>query len=225
MTAVAALCLALAACGSNHGSPTPTTSSPPRAVPESSIDTLLLSPAQLNEVMGTTNLVAKPPLDHMDDHRNLLPNENCLGVWQIDESKIYGDKTYTAVRQQTLRAPDTDQWDSLVAQSVVVYADADGAHKFFTESGDRWSKCVNHHVNITLNGQPLPKWLSGDLARTDTELDMPITRGTGDQTRWCQHTLRVVANLLVDVEACGPKSPVTQAKTIADKIATASQAH
>lgn len=80
-------------------------------------------------------------------------------------------------------------------------------------------------MNITLNGQPLPKWLSGDLARTDTELDMPITRGTGDQTRWCQHTLRLVANLIIDVEACAPKSPVTQAKTIADKIATASQSH
>ena len=73
IAAVAALCLALAACGNSS---TPTTSGPPRSVPESNIGTLLLSPAQLNELMGTTNLVAKPLVDHMDDHRNMLPNEN-----------------------------------------------------------------------------------------------------------------------------------------------------
>ena len=142
MPAVAALCLALAACGSNNNTSTPTTADAPRSVPESSITTLLLSPAQLNEVMGTTNLVAQPLVDRMDDHRNMLPNENCLGVWQIDESKIYGDKTYTAVRQQTLRTPDTDQWDALVAQSAVIFPNADGAHKFFTEWSSPGTWCM-----------------------------------------------------------------------------------
>ena len=68
------------------------------------------------------------------------------------------------------RAPDTDQWDNLVVQSVVSYRTADAAREFFTESADRWSKCTNHHVNIQLNGQALPAWLSGDLTKTDTGL-------------------------------------------------------
>lgn len=221
MTALAALCLALTACTANKGTPTPAA---PRAVPESAMATLLLTPAVLDQVMGTTDLAGKPSIDHMDDHRNMLPNLNCLGVWQIDEAQIYG-KTYTSVRQQMLRTPAAGQWNSLVAQSVVYYPKADDARQFFSESADRWAKCVNHHVNITLNGQPLPKWLSGDLTRTDTELDMPITRGTGDQTRWCQHSLRLVANVVIDVEACAPTSPVTQAATIADKIARASQSN
>ncbi|MEZ0052125.1 hypothetical protein ABIA30_003137 [Mycobacterium sp. MAA66] len=216
----AALCLLVAACGGKTGTPTPSTPTAPPTVAESAIDSLLLAPAVLNQVMGTTGLTAKPPIDHMDDHRNMLPNLNCLGVWQIDEAQIYG-KTYTAVRQQTLRVPDTDQWDSLVAQSVVYYPTAAPAREFFDESAERWSKCTNHHVNITLNGKPLPKWLSGDLGRTDTQLTMPITRGTGDQTRWCQHVLRLAGNLVIDVEACAPKAGVTAAAELADKIEAA----
>jgi hypothetical protein len=190
----------------------------PKPFPESSIGFLLLTPAALNQVMGTTTLAGQPPTDQMGDHRDLLPNLNCLGVWQIDESAIYG-KTYTAVRQQTLRTPDADQWDSLVAQSVVYYDKADVARWVFDESAERWSKCANHHVAITLNDQLLPKWSTGELGRTDIQLAMPITRGVGDQTRWCQHVLRVVTNVVIDVEVCTSQPPpVTQATTIADQI-------
>jgi hypothetical protein len=216
---VAVLCLLLASCAEKAAPSKPSGSTVPQAIPESAIDTLLLTPTDLNKVMGTTTLVGKPPANQMDDHRNLLPNLNCLGVWQIDESAIYG-KTYTAVRKQTLRTPDTDQWDSLVAQSIIYYPKADAAREFFDESTERWSKCANHHVNITLNGQKLPKWSTGELARADTELAMPITRGIGDQARSCQHVLRLETNVVIDVEACAPHAPVTAAATIAEQIVT-----
>ena len=156
----------------------------------------------------------------MGDHRNLLPNLNCLGVWQVNEAPIYESSHWKSVRQQMFRAPDTDQWDSLVVQSVVSYRTADAARDFFTQSADRWSKCTNHNVNIQLNGQPLPAWLSGDLTRTDTQLAMPYTRGYGDQTRSCQRVLTIAANLIIDIQACKPQqqSAVTQAAAVADKI-------
>lgn len=220
---VALLCLGLAACGGNSGTPAPAT---PTTVAESSINDLLLTPAEVNKAMGTTGMVGRPPIDGMDDNHNLLPNLNCLGVWQIDESAIYSKdgkdaksgQDWKAMRRQTLRTPDTDQWDYLAAQSVVYYPTSQAAHDFFNRSADRWSKCTNHKVNIRLNDKPLPKWLSGDLERTDTKLAMPITRGTGPETRWCQHVLQLFANLIVDVEACTPKAPVTAAADIATKI-------
>ena len=220
---VAVLCLLLASCAEKPATSTLSKSHATQVIPESAINTLLLTPTDLNKVMGTSTLVGKPPAGQMDDHRNLLPNLNCLGVWQIDESAIYGT-TYTAVRKQTLRTPDVDQWDSLVAQSVVYYPKAEDARAFFDTSTERWSKCANHHVNITLNGQKLPKWSTGELARTDTELAMPITRGTGDQARSCQHVLRLATNLVIDVEACTPQSPVTQAAVIAEQIETEARA-
>jgi hypothetical protein len=75
-------------------------------------------------------------------------------------------------------------------------------------------------LNIQLNGQALPKWVSGALTKTDNELAIPYTRGTGDQTRSCQRVLSLVANLILDIQACKPQqqSAVTQAVDVADKI-------
>jgi hypothetical protein len=189
-------------------------------VADSALTGLLLSADDINEVMGTSGMTPHNPVSQMADNRNLLPNLNCLGVWQVNQAPIYDSSHWKSVRQQLLRAPDAEQWDFMVVQSVVSYRTADAARQFFTESTDRWSKCTNHHVNIRLNDAALPAWFSGDLTKTDNQLSMPYTRGAGDQTRSCQRALSVTANLILDIQACKPQqqTPVTQAADIADKI-------
>jgi hypothetical protein len=211
-----ALGFALAGCGGAASG----ASELPKLVPDSALTGSLLSADELNAIMGTSGMTPHPPVSQMGDHRNLLPNLNCLGVWQVNEAPIYDSSHWKSVRQQMFRTPDTDGWDSLVVQSVVSYRTADGAREFFTESTDRWSKCANHNVNIQLNGQALPAWKSGDLTKTDSQLAMPYTRGSGDQTRSCQRALSVVANVILDIQACKPpqQSAVRQAADVADKI-------
>jgi hypothetical protein len=211
-----ALSFALAGCGGKAA----VGASEPKLVPDSALTGLLLSDDDLNAIMGTSGLTPHPPALQMGDHRNLLPNLNCLGVWQVNESSIYESSHWKSVRQQLFRVPDTDQWDYLVVESVVSYSTTDGAQGFFSESTGRWSKCANHNVNIQLNGQPLPAWRSGVLTKTGTRLAMPYIRGSGDQTRSCQHVLSMAANLILDIQACKPQQQpaVTQAGAIADKI-------
>jgi hypothetical protein len=210
-----ALGLALTGCAGKA----PWVASPPRPVPPSALYEVLLGAAAINAVMGTTAMTPHDPATEMSDNRNLLPNLNCLGLWQVDEAAVYGTNGWSAVRRQLLRAPDTDQWDNLVVESVVSYPSADAARDFYTQSSDRWSKCTNHHVNIVLNGQPLPAVATGDLNRTDTELTIPLTRGSGDQSRACQRALAVITNLIIDIEACKPQpSTVTAAAAIVATI-------
>jgi hypothetical protein len=216
---VLAIGLVLTGCSSSQ----PAAKQPPALVPTSALNKLLLSTDEVNAVMGTRSLTPQSTDTTMADNRNLLPNLNCLGVWQIAESAIYGpsdgEHGWQGIRRQTLRTPDVDTWDTLAAQSVVYYPTTEAAGDFFAQSADRWSKCVNHHVNITLNDQPLPKWLSGDLGKTDTQLAMPITRGEGAEVRTCQHVLERAVNLIIDVEACKSQtSPVTAAAELAAKI-------
>ena len=212
-----ALSFVLAGCGGGTASNAP---QPPKLVPDSALPGLLLSTDELNAIMGTSGMTPHSPATQMGDHRNLLPNLNCLGVWQVNEAPIYESSHWKSMRQQLSRQPDTEQWDDLVVQSVVSYVTADGARQFFTDSAGRWSKCTNHTVNIQLNGQQLPAWHSGDLTKTDTRLAIPYTRGEGDQTRSCQRVLSVIANLILDIQACKPQqpSPVTAAAAVADKI-------
>jgi serine/threonine-protein kinase len=210
--------LVLAGCA---GKTTEGQSAAPKLVPDSALDGLLLSADEVNAIMGTSGMTPRSQVvSAMGDNRNLLPNLNCLGVWQVTQAPIYDPSHWKTLRQQLLRVPDTEQWNYLVVESVVSYRTADGPRVLFDDSVDKWSKCTNHHVNITLNGGALPKWFSGDLTKTDTQLAMPYTRGEGDQTRSCQHTLTVTANVVIDVQACKPQqpTPITSAVDIADKI-------
>lgn len=211
-----ALTVVLAGCGGAASG----ASEPMKSVPDSALTGSLLSADELNAIMGTNGMTPHTPVSQMGDHRNLLPNLNCLGVWQVNEAPVYESSHWKSVRQQMVRTPDTDQWDFLVVQSVVSYRTADAAREFFTESTDRWSKCTNHNVNIQLNGQTLPAWHSGDLTTTDTQLSIPYSRGTGEASRSCQRALGLVANLILDIQACKPQqqTAITQAVDVADKI-------
>ena len=214
-----ALCAVLAGCGGGAAS---SASAPAKLVPDSALTASLLTADELNAVMGTSGMTPHHPVSQMDDNRNMLPNLNCLGVWQVNQSSIYESSHWKSVRQQLVRTPDADNWNFLVVQSIVSYRTADGAREFFAESTDRWSKCTNHTLNIQLNGQPLPKWVSGELTKTDNRLALPYIRGTGDQTRSCQRVLQITANLILDIQACKPQqqAAATAAADVADKIAS-----
>ncbi len=198
----------------------PAANEPPKSVSESALTGLLLNGDDVDAVMSTDKMIAHPPVAQMGDHRNLLPNLNCLGVWQVNEAPIYDPSDWQSVRQQMLRSPDSDNWDSLVVQSAVSYRSPQAAQRFFTASADRWAKCTNHRVNIRLNDQPLPAWRSGDLSASSSRLTMPYVRGSGEQVRSCQHALAVAANVILDIQACRPQqqSAVTQAGDIAELI-------
>jgi hypothetical protein len=207
--------LALTGCSGPDGK----LAAPPELVPANALDKILLNASDVDRVMGTTGMTAHPPVDTMSDHRNLLPNLNCLGIWQVNEAGVYGTDGWIALRQELLRSPDTDGWQTLVVQSVVNYPSTEDARKFFAQSADRWSKCTNHNVNITLNDKPLPKWRSGDLTKTDTQLAIPVTRGSGNGIDSCQRVLAVDNNVIIDVQACRRDvSTVTQAVAVADEI-------
>lgn len=209
---VLGLAVVVAACSNstqNHTSPTPS------SVPPAGLDGLLLSAGDIDTVMSTHGIVAHPPYTILAQHSNLLPNKNCLGIWQVGDAAIYDESSLTGFRGEDLRQPDTDAWDALVVQAVSSYPAADTAKEFFADSADRWSKCTNHHVNMTINDQPQPKLFFGNLTKTDTELRMPVIRGENERT--CQRVLSVVSNVIVDVAACD-RNATDQAATIAQKI-------
>lgn len=225
---VAALCagsvslaLITAGCGGSL-TPQPTAQD---VVPDSALNGLLLNHNDIDAIMNGAPLITEPVNTAMDDNRNMLPNLNCLGVWHPGETAIYGNPetpgSWSSVRRQLLRAPGNDQWRSSVVQSVTSYPTPDGARNFVSQSADRWAKCTNHTVNITLNDQRLPRWRSGDLDTAPDRLRIPISRATETQASSCEHVLSARVNVVIDVLACAPRSTdVRQASAIADRIAS-----
>ena len=189
----------------------------PATVAPDGLDALLLTASEVDTIMGTAGMTPQPVSSDMNDHRDLVANLNCLGVWQTDEAAIYQDSGSNGVRRQTLRAPDVDMWDSVVVQSVLSFPSADAAHSFYTQSADRWSNCTNHRLNIAVSGQTAPGWQSGELSKAEATLTMPVTRQISDQVRQCQRVLAVKANVIIDSEACKQQA-VTQGSQIVDHI-------
>lgn len=211
--AVLAAGIAVAACGSGATATHPSTT--PKMVPASALDGLLPSVSDVSAVMGTA-MAPHKSFSTTSDHRHLLPNLNCLGIWQIGENAIYGPSNFTSIRGQVLRAPDTDNWNALVIQAVALYASADAAKKFFADSADRWSKCSNHRVNMNTIGQSPTTFMFGALTKTDTELTTPVN-STGVGGRACQRALVVDDNVIIDVAACG-LTIGDQASSIVSKV-------
>jgi PknH-like extracellular domain len=191
-------------------------SSAPATVPATALDGLLLSANAINDVMGTTDMVANPPFTNLGQHSNLLPNKNCLGIWEVGEAAIYGDGL-SGFRGQDLQQPATGDWEDRVVQAVASYPGTDAARAFFAASADRWSKCTNHRVNMTLNDKQLPSLWFGNLTKTDTELAIPVTEGQGENQKSCQRVLAVANNVIIDVAACS-RNATDQAATVAAKI-------
>ncbi|MBX7448660.1 sensor domain-containing protein [Mycolicibacterium sp. 3033] len=215
------LALVIAGCG---GTPTPQPTAQ-TLLPDSALNGLLLSSNDIDAIMDRAPLIAEPVNTAMDDNRNMLPNLNCLGIWHPDETAIYGTPgtpgSWSSVRRQLLRAPGNDQWRSSVIQSVTSYPTPQGARDFLTQSADRWGKCANHTVNITLNDQRLPRWRSGDLDTVAGRLRIPIHRATETAVASCEHVLADRVNVVIEVLACAPRSTdVRQASVITDRIAS-----
>ncbi len=213
--AIVALMVGIIVAGCSGGGTAPRLSTP-TPVPTSALDGLLLDVDAINAVMGTTGMTPDQPFNEMRDHSILMPNLNCLGIWEIGEKAIYGPSRFAAVRGQAMREPHTDAWDSRVEEAVVSFLSANAANKFYEESSDRWSKCTNHTVNLTVNGHPRTTYSFGGLTKTGDELTMPMSR-TGYDGRSCQRSLALDNNVIIDVAACS-QAVTNQAHSIVDKI-------
>lgn len=211
--AVALLAAAIAVAGCSS-SATTTQPSTPKPVPTSALDGLFPTIGDVNAVMGTT-MTPHESFTATRDHRDLLPNLNCLGIWEVGEKAIYDPSGFSAIRGQVLRDPDTGNWNSLVVQAVVSYPAAGAANKFFADSADRWSHCTNHVVNMTQTGRSQITLTFGSLTKTDTELTMIMSSGDGGAS--CQRALAVNNNIIIDISACG-HTISDQANSIVSKI-------
>ena len=85
--AALAVGLAVTGCGAHSSGAAGTAS----AVPDADIATLVLGVDDMSAIMRTT-MMPRPAVDQMSDNRNLLSNRNCLGIWQIGEAAIFGER-------------------------------------------------------------------------------------------------------------------------------------
>ncbi len=121
--AVVGICILGAGCGagSNQASVKSTTtkiSLIPRPVVERELDAMLLSPEQINPVMGANGLAVTRKHDAMSDDSATMKPKECLAIDGAAQAQVYADSGFTSVRDQALS--DGDNFTHYAEQAVVL---------------------------------------------------------------------------------------------------------
>ena len=213
--AVAGVGILVAGCGGSNqagtNSTTTVTSLIPRPVVERELDTLLLTPAQINPLMGATDLAIVRKHDSMTDDSSTMKPPECLAIDGSAQAQVYANSGFTAVRDQALN--DGNGFTHYAEQAVVLFPTAKQAKVFFVASGLRWPAC--HEYTHTQSGT---QWTVGPISDDNGALSTISTQQQAKAGGWaCGRALAVKNNVIVDVNTCSA-NPANSAVDIANQI-------
>jgi hypothetical protein len=195
----------------NHTSTTPVTSLIPRPVVERELESLLLTPAQVNPLMGATGMAVIRKHDAMSDDSSTMRPAECLAIDGSAQAQVYVNSGYTAVRDQELN--DGDSFTHYAEQAVVLFATVKQAHVFFVTSALRWPACHQY-----IHTQSRTQWDVGAISDDNDVLSATSTQEQAKTGGWaCGRALAVKNNVVVDVNTCSP-NPASSAVDIASQI-------
>jgi len=213
--AVVGVGIIVAGCGgANQASTSSTTtvaSLIPRPVVERELDALLLTPAQINPLMGATGMAIIRKHDAMSDDSATMKPRECLAIDGSAQAKVYDNSGFTATSDQALN--DGNSFTHYAEQAVVLFPTAKQAKVFFVASGLRWPAC--HEYTHTQSGT---QWIVGPISDSNGALSTISTQQQARAGGWvCGRALAVKNNVIVDVNTCSP-NPANSAVDIANQI-------
>ncbi len=213
-----------AGCGSNGGSdnsrkPTPTepatTTSTVTVAPvaETGLRALLLTPEEINPIMGVDDMKAHAPHDVLPDDSTTMEPRECLAIDGVAQEQVYARSGFSAVREQSVS--DGEDNAHFVDQAVVLFPTADKAKAFFEASAKQWPEC--HEYTHTQSGS---EWTAGRISNVEGMLSTIATQQNAGESAWqaCGRALTVANNVVVDVNTCST-DPKDSAVVIARQIA------
>lgn len=224
LTAAAAMAAAgilITGCGGDHAggaassSASTTTATPKTPLAQSALPDLMLSPNDIDTVLGVTGTTSDPPLtalveDPVKRQDYTFPAE-CRYSTHAALASVYADSGSTAVYGYHDQAPAPAGADPLespdVYQFVVLFASPEQAGAFFTTSTQRWPACANRQDTVpAADGKPELQWKVGQVSNANGVLSTPvtltITSNGNSVTMPCQRALTVRNNVVIDVDAC-----------------------
>jgi hypothetical protein len=212
---VAGVGMLVAGCGGGKqagmNATTTVTSLIPRPVVERELESMLLTPAQINPLMGATGLAVTRKHDAMSDDSATMKPIECLAIDGSAQAPVYANTGFIAVRDQALN--DGNNFTHYAEQAVVLFPTAKQARTFFIASGMRWPAC--HQYAHT---QSRTQWIVAPISDDNGALSTISTQQEAKTGGWaCGRALAVKNNVIVDVNTCSA-NPASSAVDIANQI-------
>lgn len=193
-----------------HSSPSPSTAN------ALSIDALLLAPDEVDQVMGTTDMLSDAGLitKLFDSDVRYAPPE-CRGVLTSGALMQFGQTGYIAVREQ-----DIEDANAAVGEDVLQYKSPDAANNVVDSLFATWESCRGKSVTQTAaksSNQVVE--IVQEVVRGQHKVSARITIPKFSVPNYvCQHVVESVSVFIIDTLACN-SNVVNQADTVASRIA------
>jgi serine/threonine protein kinase len=203
--------------------PTSPTSVPPGAggiFPASEMDTVLLTPAEINTLIagaGDPLLQMKESTYGMLNNAKLVDPPSCVGVIFTGDHAVFADTGLTSMHDEILESSSYSSTPGLthVEQTVVVYPTPQQAQSILTSSQRQWKACAAGEVHLGTvgeNGENGKTFDLGDVQLNKGVLSLPMVGNSQESGGGaCQQVIAMRANVVVGVRSCrNPEPPPGQ---------------
>jgi serine/threonine kinase PknH len=173
---------------------------PPDPIPAERLSALLLSPSDINSIMGSSTMQPGKPILTMDTSPVTLSLSSCQGALYTSQDPVYAGSGYTGVSGLVSSEPG-DNYDHWVNQAVVLFPSADKAKSFLQTSADKWKNCAGKTVTVT-NKSKTYRWTFAHINGSPPKISVLDTQEGADGWE-CERAMGVANNVIIDVNACG----------------------
>lgn len=194
-----------------------TSSGAPTTKPDSrdSLQRILLGVADVNAIMGATDIELMGSANDMSDHSGGISEPLCLGALYNAEQSVYDKTGWTDIVDQVLTEPEDDS-SHWVEQTAVKFPSPASAQAFLDDSFTQWTDCIGKTVVVN-DGEYEFNWQFEGISRVAGTISQ--TARQTDSDGWaCQHAMSAVDSVIVEVSACG-LSLQDEAVTIVGRLA------
>jgi serine/threonine kinase PknH len=179
--------------------PSPPPPAPP-PIPAERLSALLLSPSDINSIMGSSTMQPGKPILSMDTSPVTLSLPDCQGALYTSQDPVYAGTGYSGVSGLVSSEPG-DNYDHWVNQAVILFPSADKAKSFMQTAADKWKGCAGKTVTVTNKGKTY-RWTFAQINGNPPKMTVMDTQEGADGWE-CQRAMSQANNVIVDVNACG----------------------
>jgi serine/threonine kinase PknH len=191
-----------------------TTPAAPDPIPPVRLSALLVSAADINSIMGSSNMQPGKPIVAMETSSASLSVPSCQGALYTNQDPVYAGTGYTGVSALASAEPG-DNNDHWVSQAAVAFPSADKAKAFLQTSADNWKACAGQTVTVSTKNHTY-RWTFAQPQGGPPKIVLMETQEGADGWE-CQRAMGVANNVIAEANACGYHI-TDQGGQITDKI-------
>ncbi|WP_308124009.1 sensor domain-containing protein [Mycolicibacterium xanthum] len=187
---------------------------------EDDLEDILLSAAELNELLGSEDIEIDDELDDMTDDADDVSDPECVGAIFSAEEPVYSDTGYTAVATRLASEPG-DDYDHWVEETVVLLPSADDAEAFLERSAREWDRCAGRTLSLS-DGADWFDWELHEVVRDGGIISQMATMADSDGWE-CQHALGAASTAVIEGFVCSYRIRDQGVELVAEMIGNAEE--